>query len=60
MSQGRERGVGVDVVGEVDLEAFVGGDGWGEGVEEGGESREGAGAEFASWFMSVKLIHRKS
>ncbi len=49
----------MDVVGEVDLEAFVGGDGWGEGVEEGGESRKGAGAEFASWFMLVKLYHMK-
>lgn len=44
----------MDVVGEVDLEAFVGRDGWGEGVEEGGESWEGARAEFASWFMLVK------
>jgi hypothetical protein len=43
----------VDVVGEVDLEAFVGGDRRREGVEEGGESWEGARAKFASWLILV-------
>lgn len=50
----------MDVVGEVDLKAFVGGDGRGESVEEGAESWEGAGADFTSWWMSVMLFHRKS
>ena len=39
----------LDVVREVDLEAFVGGDGRGEGVQEGGECGEGTGAELATY-----------
>ena len=39
----------LDVVREVDLEAFVGGDRRGEGVQEGCECGEGTGAELATY-----------
>lgn len=46
----------MDVVREVDLEAFVAGDWGGEGVEERGECWEGARAELAScYYVSIGL-----
>lgn len=46
-----ERRVADQIVGDVDLEAFVLGNGWGEGVEDVGEGREGALAEFAAYVV---------
>ena len=48
MNCGVERGVADEVVGDVDLEAFVLGDGWGDGVDDVGEGGEGAVAEVAA------------
>jgi len=39
----------LDVVGGVDLQAFVGGDGRGDVGDEGGEGWEGAGAEVGAY-----------
>lgn len=51
--EGVEGGVADEIVGDVDLEPFVRGDGRGEGVEDVGECWEGARAEFTTWWMSV-------
>src|SRR5690349_4972647 len=44
-----EGGIAEEVVGDVDLEAFMGGDGGGEGVQDVCEGWEGAGGELAAW-----------
>lgn len=53
--EGVEGGVADEVVGDVDLEAFVGGDGGSEGVEDVGEGWEGAGAEFTTWWWVLVM-----
>ena len=48
MDERVEGGVAEEIVGEVDLQAFVGGDGGGEGVQDVGECWEGAVGELAA------------
>lgn len=48
----------MDVVGGVDLEALVGGDGRGDVGEEGGEGWEGAGAEVGACLSYVLVADR--